>query len=258
VTTAVLRAAPLRPWEDFDERARAEEAAYISAALAQFAFEAADIERIFRRLAAGDVFVAEAVRRILADYTPGGRYHAQWLARYVTLIARTVRLGGQHVAGQVGVRFDLANPRVQAIIRRRAGALVVNVTDTTRALIRASVAQGRDAGLGTREIARLIRETTFGEITQTRAVTIARTETVGAMNAGEYASALQSGVLRSKTWLSQGDGRVRDSHRAVNGETVDIRAAFSNGLQHPHAEGAPAREVVNCRCTVLYSHEEAA
>jgi hypothetical protein len=49
---------------------------------------------------------------------------------------------------------------------------------------------------------------------------------------------------------------VRDTHAALNETTVDIGAAFANGLRFPHEPGAPAAEVVNCRCTLLYSDEE--
>jgi hypothetical protein len=243
-------------WRAFDERATREEDAYVRAALVRFGFEDEQLRAILARTA--DVFVAASLARILGELSPGGDWHARWLRDYLRLIQQTVRVGGEHVADQVGVRFDLENPRVRAVIRARAGALVQHVTETTRASIRAAVEQGRAQGLGTREIARLIHDTTFGEITKTRAVTIARTETVGAMNAGEHQAAVQSGVMRSKEWLTQGDGRVRDTHRALDGVRVDLGAAFPNGLQHPHAPGAPAKEVVNCRCTLLYSDEEAA
>lgn len=244
-------------WRAFDERAQKEESPYVRAALAQFAFEAREIDRILARVAAGDAFVIAAVRRILQDYLPGGTYHAQWLARYSRLIETTVNVGGNALAESVGFDFALSNPRVLSIVRQRAGALVANVTETTRASIRGATEVGRAQGLGTREIAKLIHESTFGEITKTRAQTIARTETVGAMNAGEHLAAVQSGVLRSKTWLHQRVGDSRPNHLAMDGLTIDIGAAFPNGLQHPHAPGAPAREVVNCRCSLLYSDEEA-
>lgn len=244
-------------WRAFDERAKREEDPYIAAALAQFAFEQRDIDEILRRYAAGDPYITAAVNRILANYNPGGDYHAQWLGRYTKLIGHTVNVGAENQKATVGFDFTLSNPRVQSIIRQRAAELVKNVTETTKASIRAAVESGRSEGLGTREIAERIHETTFGEITKTRAQTIARTETVGALNAGEYQAALDSGVMRSKTWVTQGDDRVRDTHRALDGVTIDLTAAFANGLRYPHAPGAPAKEVVNCRCTLLFSHEEA-
>jgi hypothetical protein len=63
--------------------------------------------------------------------------------------------------------------------------------------------------------------------------------------------------MRSKQWLTQGDDRVRDTHAAIDGERVDIGAAFSNGLRYPHDPVGPASEVVNCRCSLTFSDLEA-
>ena len=247
-------------WRAFDDKAEAQEPPYVREALRQFAFEAAEIAAVLRGIEDRDPFVLEAVRRILTNYEPGARYHAQWLGRYTKLISQTVNVGGQQIADAVGFDFNLSNPRVTAVIRQRAASLVTNVTDTTKASIRAAVEQGRANGMGTRDIAKLIDDTTFGEITKTRATAIARTETVGAMNAGEFLSAQQSGVMRSKQWVHQRVGNSRPNHRAIDGVTIDLGAAFDLGgvgAQYPHAPGLPAKEVVNCRCTVMYSDEEA-
>lgn len=271
-------------WQQFDARATKFEAVYARTARVLFAEEKADVARIFADvqnapsrmralIAAGfggngtgpaharqspdDPFIAEALRRIEENYAPGGDYHAAWLARYRALIGETVTTAAGSIYATLGLDFTLENPKVRALIRERAASLVTNVTETTRDSIRAAIAAGRAAGMGIRDIARMVEETTFGEITATRATVIARTETVGALNSGEYVAALESGVLRSKEWLTQGDGRVRDSHRAINGQRVDIGATFGNGLLHPHQPGAPPDEVIQCRCTVLFYDEEA-
>lgn len=253
---ALVRAAASPVWESFDERARKEEAAFVRAALVQFGVEAAAIEALARRASTDDLFASELVT-VLAQYVIGGAVHEAWMTRFQPLVARVVGQGGNVVGADVGIRFDLENPRVRSIIRQRAGDLVTNVTETTRESIRAALELGRSQGLGVPQIAKLIKESTFGEITKTRALTIARTETVGAMNAGEYQAAVQSGVMRSKTWLTSKDERVRETHAAQDEQTVDIEAAFRNGMLHPHQPGAPAEEVINCRCTLLFSDQEA-
>lgn len=256
MTTASLYRADPTYWQRFSDRAEAEEAAYIRAALERFAIESDAIDAIIARVVARDQYALAAVSLIFAEYAERGAFHAGWLERYTQLIGRTVKAGGQFAADELGLRFDLENPRVRAMIRRRAANLVTNVTETTKHTIAAAVMEARTKGLGVRELGALIQERTFGEITKARALTIARTETVGAMNAGEYAGAVSSNVMRSKTWLSQGDDRVRDSHRALHNMTIDIGAAFPNGLRFPHEPGAPAAEVINCRCTLLFSDEE--
>jgi len=114
--------------------------------------------------------------------------------------------------------------------------------------------------VGVMETARRIRSDAFGgEISLSRANTIARTETVGALNEGQWVAATERGVMRSKRWLSQQDGRVRDSHVAAEGDGwIGIDSQFSNGLTYPHEAGAPADEVINCRCTLLYSDLQSA
>lgn len=90
---------------------------------------------------------------------------------------------------------------------------------------------------------------------QLRGETVARTESLAALNASTreaYEQAIENGAIRRqdvrKVWRSAGDARVRDSHAALNGESVGIDERFSNGMLHPHEAGAPAEEVINCRC----------
>jgi len=56
-------------------------------------------------------------------------------------------------------------------------------------------------------------------------------------------------VEPSKTWLT--GANPRDSHAAMDGETVGIDDTFSNGLSWPGAAGGDAAEVANCNCSVL-------
>ena len=49
-------------------------------------------------------------------------------------------------------------------------------------------------------------------------------------------------------WVISPSGDHRDSHAALDGARVTLGEAFANGLRHPHEPGAPASEIVNCRC----------
>ena len=83
---------------------------------------------------------------------------------------------------------------------------------------------------------------------------VGSTETVGSLNEGAMLKAKQGGVFRSKQWVSQRDGRVRDTHRAAEAAGwIPIDQPYSNGLDYPHAPGSPAAEVVNCRCSQMFS-----
>lgn len=249
-------------WIDFNERARREEQAYLDAARALFLLESEGVRVTIDRAvpdplahpSVTDPYLEAALLRIAGDYAPSGIYHRAWLARYRGLIAKTIDVGGKHGAATTGFSFTLSNPRVQDVIRSRAGALVQNVTQTTMERIRDAVATGRAEGLGVQAIADRIEATTFGDIGASRALTIARTETVGALNAAEWLAATQNGVMQSKTWITQKDDRVRDTHTAIDEDTIGLYDRFDNGLLYPHELGAPPDEVINCRCTLLFSH----
>lgn len=98
-----------------------------------------------------------------------------------------------------------------------------------------------------------------------RGETVARTEAIGALNASAKESAEQmidaGGLARQnvrKVWRSTSDNRVRDSHRALNGESVGIDERFGNGLMYPCEPGAAASEVINCRCMATYRYDHLA
>ena len=55
----------------------------------------------------------------------------------------------------------------------------------------------------------------------------------------------------AREWLSSRDGRVRESHDALDGEIVRGTETYSNGLRFPQdPEGSPD-ETVQCRCVEL-------
>lgn len=92
-----------------------------------------------------------------------------------------------------------------------------------------------------------------------RGETIARTEMLTALAESQreaYEQAIASGAVNRqdirKIWRATRDNRTRDSHRHVDSESVGMDERFSNGLLYPHEPGAPASEVVNCRCAVDY------
>ncbi|AYR03562.1 hypothetical protein SEA_BOBBOB_12 [Gordonia phage BobBob] len=94
---------------------------------------------------------------------------------------------------------------------------------------------------------------------QWKARRIARTESHGAVSAGQLAAARvveqQTGLRMWKRWLSTEDQRTRASHRVADGQTCPLDEPFRVGgflLQHPADSISVApHEVVNCRCTML-------
>jgi uncharacterized protein with gpF-like domain len=91
-----------------------------------------------------------------------------------------------------------------------------------------------------------------------RALTIARTEAVGAYNAGTFRGfvslADSLGGRWEKGWLATEDERTRPTHRHADGQRVPLLSPFSVGGypgQFPGSPELPAQEVINCRCSML-------
>ena len=85
-------------------------------------------------------------------------------------------------------------------------------------------------------------------------IRIARTELGRMENTGKLKSfehAQRKGVDLKKEWIATIDKRTRVSHRHVQGEIVDMKDKFSNGLKYPNDPNGSAREVINCRCTFV-------
>lgn len=95
-----------------------------------------------------------------------------------------------------------------------------------------------------------------------RAEVIARTEANTAANEGAreaFLQAVESGDVSAdrieRTWSTAEDARVRDSHRAMDGQVVEgIDEPFTTGdgvkLRYPGDPNAPPEERIQCRCAV--------
>lgn len=161
-------------------------------------------------------------------------------------VAYAAVLGTITAVGGAGT-FDVLADGVVEWIDQHVGDMVKGITDTSKAVLRAEITAGVEAGESVRDIAKRLRG--VGENwSDTRAMLIARTEVASAFNAAHQLSAEQIvsefDVQMVKTWRSAGDSRVRPDHREMDGETVPIDQRFSNGLMQP---GEP-----NCRCVVTY------
>lgn len=92
-----------------------------------------------------------------------------------------------------------------------------------------------------------------------RGDTIALHETFTALNEAKmqaYSQAIDKGAVQvqtlTKSWHDSRDGKVRHSHRAMNGQKVAFEAKFVSPsgalLDYPHDPKAPTAEILGCRC----------
>lgn len=98
---------------------------------------------------------------------------------------------------------------------------------------------------------------------ENRAVVIARTEAIGALNAAKLESFRamaeeEPDTVFEKVWLATLDVRTRETHRDADGQRVPLGGAFEVGgfsLEFPGDPLGPPQEVINCRCSPLLAEQ---
>lgn len=167
-----------------------------------------------------------------------------------------------------GITFDaLAPPAKRQLekLGRRAAAISADLRTPVANAIAQAWAEGRSVVQTVRMI-----EAAVNGIAPARATMLARTDLISLSNG---ANANVVGILNdaareagedppinSKTWLSSQDGRVRPTHQDADGQTVPVDQPYNVGgydIAYPGDPDGPDEEVINCRCTELYSEESA-
>ncbi|MFF1957968.1 phage minor head protein [Streptomyces sp. NPDC058220] len=143
-----------------------------------------------------------------------------------------------------------------------AGNRLVRVPDEVYARIvveiERGIREGRPIADVTADVQRILTAS-GSELWPNRARVVARTEVMGAVNAGVFRSAQLDAEARGdmapmKVWLATEDTRTRPSHRAADGQRTLLASPFEVGgaqLLFPGDPRGPAQEVIQCRCTLL-------
>lgn len=134
---------------------------------------------------------------------------------------------------------------------------LVGIGDETWSAARTELVNGMQLGESVPKLAK--RVSASAGVGSKRATMIARTEVIGASNAGSIATMRQLGQVAKKEWLATGGPRTRPTHQSANGQIVGLEEQFAVGgasLDHPGDPTGPAREVINCRCTMTYDLAE--
>jgi len=143
-----------------------------------------------------------------------------------------------------------------------AGNRMVRTPDEVYGLIVMEVERGITEGRSldrVRDEIQLILTASGTPYWRNRAMTVARTETIGAVNAGIFRGAQLEAEQRKdpapfKQWISTADERTRPTHVAADKQRVLLSEPFVVGgaqLMFPGDPRGPAAEVVNCRCSIL-------
>ena len=138
------------------------------------------------------------------------------------------------------------------------------IADTTFTKLRTVLQEGLlSEDISPKQLSKKILE--VKKLTKPRALMIARTETHNAAVYAQYQVSVEYetyyGERLYKQWSATRDKRVRDTHRAMNRHPViPLNQAFTVGgsqmlMPGDSTLGAPAREVINCRCNLRYYKE---
>jgi hypothetical protein len=167
----------------------------------------------------------------------------------------------RRVADRVAAGFPERDPWVSEYLNA-VGNRLVRLPDEVYALIVAEIERGLREGLSVDDVSATVDTlltATGSERWPNRARTVARTETIGAVNAGLFRAAQLDAQARGdvapfKLWLATDDTRTRPTHRDAEGQRTLLSEPFVVGtarLMFPGDPRGPAGEVINCRCVLI-------
>jgi HK97 family phage portal protein len=157
---------------------------------------------------------------------------------------------------EVNADFTSVESELDKIVADLNKDMAANITDSVGTIqqeVQDTVASM--SGSSAEDIEKKLLEK-FDTLKQSRAQAIAQTQARASSTkiATSTWSALNEDELDKqneivKVWTTRRDGRVRESHRALDGKWVEMGAKFNGTLQGPGI-GTEAGEVVRCRCVL--------
>ena len=183
-----------------------------------------------------------------------------WNNRFLDLLIGSIRnilkegmLAGMLRAGMGELtqdQLDARNVQLDIVARQVARSELIN--DTTAREITEMLSRMIEENATLEEMRRAVRAR-FEGYKEWRVDRITNTVVVGAFERGTLLAWQESGIDK-KGWLTAKDERVRTTHIAANGQIIELEAAFEVGgalLMHPGDPAGPAREIINCRCSMV-------
>lgn len=211
-----------------------------------------------------DKYFRDMVAELSANYTNARKTADAYVnGRLPDVYALNYNAAGSSIEGSVkGYSFSMVDRQtVKDLMAKDKSLLPPLEVDGRRSdrwntkIINSQVMQGILQGEPIPKIAERLQNVT--EMTASSAVRNARTATTMAENRGRYDAnnaAADDGIELEKKWLATTDSRTRETHAAVNGETIPNDEYFTVGdsemLYPGDPDGAP-EEVYNCRCTLV-------
>jgi len=187
------------------------------------------------------------------------------------IVGRINKATGRRTGGLVGLTKADQRAVSRALSELRSGDPVQMANYLTRktrdrrfdGIVRRAMRDGKPVQA---DQARKITGRMADRLLYRRGETIARTELLKGLHAAQNEGIMQlvdSGVIKQEQvtneWDAANDPYTRDSHRAMDGQKRPLGEPFVSGLGNQllypgdTSLGAPAEDVVNCRCVLRQS-----
>ena len=144
--------------------------------------------------------------------------------------------------------FDPMSAAARAWIVKHGAESITTILATNLDDVKRVILAGVDEDLGTPKIARNLRQF-YVDHSPFKAMRVARTEVSHAAGFGQREAAKQSGVVKTKSWISSRDDRVRDAH-----VLMDTDENHNVPFDEPYSDGSmyPGEQDIMCRCVESY------
>lgn len=194
-------------------------------------------------------------RRVLEDFDPEEESKLLAAALKPGLL-KDLEFGGAQIWKELALpdQFKLPPERAIAFLGKREKT-IKDINDTTFASLKDSLSEGLASGDTYQQMVDRVKEV-YSAASQSRAETIAMTETNVAINSGRYDGMREAGVEK-KAWLASDLAGSRPAHQQASRDYemgIPIDEPFrvdGEYLDHPGDPNGSPGNTINCRCTIL-------
>lgn len=203
--------------------------------------------------ALGGAVAPEPVPDFRTDTDPSAAEARRIVARSLGVTTPTITSFERRLAGL---------PSIRTLQSRYLADVRVRMVNTPETVFRA-IAKDLDKALAQGESPQVMRDRVQQHLNLDtgdwpgRALTVARTESAGAMSGATVEAAqlrnVELGEDLEQTWIATLDSNTRKTHWSADGQRVPLGGKFKLGrieLRYPGDPRGPVEEVANCRCRV--------
>lgn len=143
---------------------------------------------------------------------------------------------------------------VTAFAAQMAAERITGICDKIREMLKNTITNAVSNNADKEKAAREIRKV-WKEVSQSRALLIARTETTTVSGFAQMETAKEFNIELDKVWISARDNRTRPDHKTADGKRVGKDEDFDIGgvkMSHPGDPRGGAANCCHCRCTVAF------